>query len=66
MGIVQQAIAKLIAPSLQPLADKVAELELKPAFTAEDKAALDKASAVVAELEALAGAAADPVVLTGV
>jgi len=62
MGIVQQAISALIAPSvaaavsaaLTPLRERVSMLEDVPGLTAEDRVTLNKAAQMVAEFEALA------------
>ena len=63
MGIVQQAISALIAPSvtaaMQPLHDRITALEAAPApeiaLSPEDRATVDKAAQLVTEFEALAG-----------
>lgn len=56
MGIVQTAISKIIAPALQPLADRIKVLEAAPGMTDADRVTLDEAAAIIAELEALAAA----------
>lgn len=63
MGIVQAALAKMIGPSVsqivEPLVGRVAALEeTRSALSEADRATLDKAQALVAEFEAIAGGAA--------
>ena len=58
MGIVQQAISALIAPSvtaaMQPLHDRITALEDNPGLSEADRLTLAKAATMVAEFEALA------------
>lgn len=62
MGIVQTALARLLAPSvaetvsaaLGPIRERVSALEDRPALTEVDRVTLDKAAQMVAEFEALA------------
>lgn len=62
MGIVQTALARLLAPSvaetvsaaLGPIRERVGALEDRPALTEADRVTIDKAAQMVAEFEALA------------
>jgi hypothetical protein len=54
MSIVQAALAKLLAPSMAPLADRITALEAAPGMSAADRETLAKAAALVAEFEGLA------------